>query len=118
LTSEEDACRETEWPAAACAAKDPQDPGLAVSANVCARLFPHEYVMQAACKSSCAGAALDDAQDCAFTFSRSLREIPVDRPEPHPPVWPVMVAVLVCAACWAAIRFYRGTRYRGTRMNT
>jgi hypothetical protein len=81
---------------------------MEVSTKLCARLFPHEFVMQAACKSSCLGAAADDGQECAFKFSRSLREIPVDRPETQPQLWPVaLAAALLCAACWAAIRIYR-----------
>jgi hypothetical protein len=111
LSAREEACHDTEWPSAECAAKEPPDPRLEISANVCARLFPHEYVMQAACKSSCAGGSGVDGQDCAFQFSRSLRDIPVDRPEAHAPVGPVvLLAALLCAACWAAIRIYRRTR--------
>jgi hypothetical protein len=84
---------------------------MEVSTKLCARLFPHEFVMQAACKSSCLGTAADDGQDCAFKFSRSLRDIPVDRPETQPHLWPVaLAAALLCAACWAAIRIYRKTR--------
>jgi len=82
-----------------------------VSTKLCARLFPHEFVMQAACKSSCLAAAPDDGQECAFKFSRSLREIPYDRPEPQPQLWSVaLAAALLCAVGWAAIRIYRKTR--------
>jgi hypothetical protein len=97
-----DDCAGGDAASAACTLQVDRDSARrALSAKTCARLFPNQEVMQTACASSCRSFTSGDGQDCAFTFSRSLHEVALDRPDPHAFFWPVaLIAVVIGTACW------------------
>ena len=73
--------------------------------NLCARLFPDQEVMQSACRARCADhyfSSPGDAQECAFKFAHTSREVAPPRVADHTVVWSaVLVLVLVAVAGFA-----------------
>ena len=67
--------------------------------------------MQTACIANCRSVTTGDGQDCAFNFSRSLREVSFERQSQDTVYWFTgIVAALLCAAGWAVFSARRKSR--------
>ena len=78
--------------------------------NLCARLFADQEVMQSACRSRCADHyynSAGDAQDCAFKFARTSREVALPTVDDHTVLWSVVLVLIVIPAAWFAYQRYR-----------
>lgn len=107
----EEACTNDSASSAACIAKDEAELARRdLSVKTCARLFPDQEVLQTACASSCRSHTSGDGQECAFTYSRSLHDIAIERPGSSGFGYLVLVSALVCGACWLALRARRKAR--------
>ncbi len=112
LITPDEACAQDGPSSAACAARDSAEIARrALSMKTCARLFPNQQVMQTACISSCRSYTSGDGQDCAFSFSRSLRDVAVESSNSNMLYGSVaIVGALVCAVCWAVLSARRKSR--------
>lgn len=112
LITPDEACSREGSPSAACIVKEQQEIARReMSVNTCIRLFHDQEVMQSACISSCRSYTTGDGQECAFSFSRSLREVAVEQPGAAGVVWfVILMSALVCTACWAVMRARRKVR--------
>ena len=78
--------------------------------NLCARLFPDQEVMQSACRSRCADHYYSfpgDAQECAFKFAHTSREVAPPIVDDHTVLWSVVLILVVIPAAWFAYQRYR-----------
>lgn len=107
----EQACWQNGRPTAACQEDDAKASARRdVAAKLCARLFPDQQVLQSACRSRCGGHTSGDPQECAFSFSRSTREITLQKPESHTFLWSVLfIGALLFALGRAVFHRYRST---------
>ena len=112
VVTPEEACAREGLSAAACAARDAEESARrTLSAKTCTRLFPEQEVMQTACISSCRSFTTGDGQDCAFNFSRSLREVTVEKQSHDTVYWFTgLFAALLCAVGWAVFSARRKSR--------
>jgi hypothetical protein len=102
-------------PPAACQTLGTVDPPVPLTPNetaknLCARLFPDQEVMQSACRSRCADhyyKSPGDAQECAFNFARTSREVAPPTVKEHTVLWAVVLILGLIAAAWFGYRRYR-----------
>lgn len=78
--------------------------------NLCARLFPDQEVMQTACRARCADhyyTSPGDAQECAFKFARTSREVAPPTVDDHTVLWSVVLILVLIPAVWFTYQRYR-----------
>lgn len=78
--------------------------------NLCARLFPDQEVMQSACRSRCGDqyySSPKDAQECAFKFARTSREVAPPTVDDHTVLWSVVLILVLIPAVWFAYQRFR-----------
>jgi hypothetical protein len=80
--------------------------------NLCARLFADQEVLQSACRSRCADhfySSAGDAQECAFKFAHTSRDVAPPTVDDHTVLWSVVFIVVLIPAVMFAYRRVRKT---------